>query len=314
MLRHIERLLAGNDHVIVPGLGVFAVQKSSAVIRGNFILPPRATLGFNPMVNHNDGLLALEISRSEGISYRDASSMIDRAVTLFLEEVTADDQEEFGNLGSFTLNYDGHLLFSPAGHLPFLPLNLGQRPVRLPAPVKVNNRMLEVRFPAYRIMRYAAAVVFVLALLYSSGVNHTAVRHDQANLNMFKSINWEQLYAPAPAVSYADSSLLSKSVIPYPQDDSTSVESGTREEEEADLLAVQPSPYSLVVGVFQTEATALRMAGTFISEFPETAVTTEGSYYKVTICNFEDIKAAISYMDLLRREDPRFTDVWVIKN
>lgn len=311
ILHHIERLLANNDHVIVPGLGVFAVQKSSAQIRGNYILPPRATLGFNPMVNHNDGLLALEISRAKRVSYREASQLIDRSVSLFLEEINSDDPEDFGNLGNFIVDVDGHLIFTPAAHLPFLPANLGQRPIRLPIPAKVNNRMLEVRFPAYRIMRYAAAVVFVVALLYSSGVNHTATIHDQANLNMFRSIRWEQLSPSQPSVSYADSSLYSQAVVPYPQDDTIATEI---QDEPEDLLERVISPYSIVIGVFQTEATALRMANTFSAEFPETDVTIEGTYYKVTLCNFDDIKAAINYMETLRREDPRFTDAWVIKN
>lgn len=307
---HIERLLASNDHVIVPGLGVFAIQKSSAVIRGNYILPPRATLGFNPMVNHNDGLLALEISRYQRISYREASRLIDQSVGLFLEEVNTEDAEDFGNLGNFLLDQDGHLIFTPAVHLPFLPVNLGQRPIRLPAPARVNNRMLEVRFPAYRVMRYAAAIVFIVSLLYSSGLNHTATLHDQATMNMFRSIKWEQLYPEKPAIVYTDSALLAQAIIPYPQD---SVSSDTLDTAN-DLLTLEPSPYSLVVGVFQTEATALRMANNFSSEFPETAVSTEGSYYKVTLCNFEDIKAAVSYMEQLRRDDSRFSDAWVIKN
>ncbi|MDX9747746.1 MAG: SPOR domain-containing protein [Paludibacter sp.] len=308
MMRHIERLLASNDHVIVPGLGVFAVQKSNAVIRGNYILPPRATLGFNPMVHHNDGMLALEISRSQQISYRDASRYIDNEVTLFLHQINDEEPEDFGNLGSFMLDEDGHLLFTPAGHLPFLPLNLGQRPIRLPEPVKVNPRMIEVRFPAYRFIRYAAAVVFIISLLYSSGVNNSATLHDQANLNMFRSFKWEQLYPAPPAImTNMDSTVVSNAVLPYPQED-------TLETEEPDLLAPVTPPYSIVVGAFQTEATALRMANTFSDEFPETDVSSEGTYYKVTLCHFDDIKAAIHYMETLRREDPRFSDAWVIKN
>ncbi len=310
IIYHIERMLASNDHVIVPGLGVFAVQKSSAVIRGNYILPPRATLGFNPMVHHNDGLLALELSRSNRITYREATRLIDQWVSIFLEELSFEDAEDFGNLGSFQLDHDGHLIFTPAVHLPFLPMNLGQRPVRLPTPNRINNRMLEVRFPAYRIMRYAAAVVFIVSLLYSSGLNHNATLHDQANMNMFRSIKWEQLYPSKPEIVYTDSTLLAQAIVPYPQD---SVPTDSVESAEV-LLEKVASPYSIVVGVFQTEATALRMANNFVSEFPETDVSTEGSYYKVTLCNFDDIKAAVSYMEQLRREDARFSDAWVIKN
>lgn len=306
LLPHIERLLACNDHVIVPGLGVFAVQKSSAVIRGSYILPPRASLGFNPMVHHNDGLLPLEISRALHLSYREASRMIDEEVRLFLEDINEEEAEDFGNLGSFILDHEGHLQFTPNNHLPFLPMNFGQRAVRLPAPVTINHRVIEMNFPAFRILRYAAAAVFIFALLYSSGVNNTATLHDQANLNMFQSFNWEELSDQ----SVEEPSLEVNAEKPVNQlDYPDSTESATSIE-----VVSENAPYSVVVGVFKTSVTAQRMADDIITEFPATAVSAEGDYYKVTLCHFTTISEAIHYMEVLRSKDPRFADAWVLKN
>ena len=57
--KHIEVLLLENDCVIVPGLGGFIAHKRQAaysIQKGEF-MPPLRTIGFNPQLIMNDGLL-----------------------------------------------------------------------------------------------------------------------------------------------------------------------------------------------------------------------------------------------------------------
>ena len=78
--QHIEKLLAQHDYVVVPELGGFVVQKQSAEILEDKILAPCATIGFNPLMLHGDGLLAIEISRSRKLSYRQAMEFVQKEV------------------------------------------------------------------------------------------------------------------------------------------------------------------------------------------------------------------------------------------
>lgn len=63
--QHIEKLLAYHDYVVVPGLGGFVVQHQSAKITAGHISAPTATVGFNSLMQHADGLLAIEVARAE---------------------------------------------------------------------------------------------------------------------------------------------------------------------------------------------------------------------------------------------------------
>ena len=58
--RHIEILLLENDCVVVPELGGFIAhyQPARYVEDEGIFLPPMRTIGFNPQLTMNDGLLA----------------------------------------------------------------------------------------------------------------------------------------------------------------------------------------------------------------------------------------------------------------
>ena len=73
--RHIEKLLLSHDCVIVPQLGGFVTQYVSARHVGceNLFLPPRRTVGFNPQLKLNDGLLVQSYMQAHETSYRIAT-------------------------------------------------------------------------------------------------------------------------------------------------------------------------------------------------------------------------------------------------
>ena len=59
LAQHIEVLLLENDCVIVPGFGGFVAHYAPAthVKEENLFLPPTRTIGFNPQLKLNDGVL-----------------------------------------------------------------------------------------------------------------------------------------------------------------------------------------------------------------------------------------------------------------
>ena len=67
--QHIEKLLAYHDYVVVPGLGGFVVQQQFACVYDDVLFPPSAVIAFNPLMNHSDGLLAIEVARAEGVTF-----------------------------------------------------------------------------------------------------------------------------------------------------------------------------------------------------------------------------------------------------
>ena len=65
LARHIEILLLENDCVIIPDFGGFIAhyQPARYIKEENLYLPPVRTIGFNPQLTINDGLLVNRICK-----------------------------------------------------------------------------------------------------------------------------------------------------------------------------------------------------------------------------------------------------------
>ncbi len=113
--KYIAELVGNHDCVIIPGLGAFVAQATSADIHPithKFTAPGR-TLGFNAQIKVNDGLLAAEISRNEGISFQDATVLIDTFVKNFNTSLSLYKHYNFSEIGRFFYNAEGKLEFEP---------------------------------------------------------------------------------------------------------------------------------------------------------------------------------------------------------
>ena len=78
LAQHIETLLLENDCVIVPGFGGFVAHYSPAtrIKEENIFLPPTRTIGFNPQLKLNDGVLVQSYMSAYDTSFADASRIV----------------------------------------------------------------------------------------------------------------------------------------------------------------------------------------------------------------------------------------------
>lgn len=114
LIRHIEYLLRSHDCVVVPGFGAFVTQHHKAYYDAekHCFFPPSVTVIFNPELNHNDGLLALSVSRKEKISFERATRLVSDEVSGMRSQLKADGELQAGHLGRFIIN-DGRIVFHP---------------------------------------------------------------------------------------------------------------------------------------------------------------------------------------------------------
>ena len=112
---HIEYLIRRNDCVIVPGWGAFVANYQPAHISADncSILPPSRSIGFNPALTHNDGLIASSIVRQAGVSYDNAVETISREVNTIRHQLEHDGEIAIGRLGIFRKNDEGTSTFEP---------------------------------------------------------------------------------------------------------------------------------------------------------------------------------------------------------
>ena len=117
--KHIECLLLRHNCVIVPGLGGFVTQYVPAryVPEEELFIPPFRSVGFNPRLTLNDGLLVQSYMQAYDTSYPETQRIVENAVA----EVRAELQES----GSFTFNGIGTLSLDAAGNYDFAPCEAG---------------------------------------------------------------------------------------------------------------------------------------------------------------------------------------------
>ncbi len=113
--RHIELLLAENDCVVIPGFGGFITHEMPAVWnrKENIFFPPTRTLGFNPQLKMNDGLLVQSYMKILGNSYAEASDALDKEVKKITETLRREGKIEFPHIGNLSYLADNRYDFSP---------------------------------------------------------------------------------------------------------------------------------------------------------------------------------------------------------
>ncbi|HRZ98516.1 MAG TPA: hypothetical protein P5084_13245 [Paludibacter sp.] len=293
--QHIEKMLSYHDYVVVPQLGGFVVQKQSAVIHADRITPPFSTIGFNPLMKHADGLLAIEIARTEGITYRKAVELIESEVDTIKSRLTHTGIFKIENLGTIFKNETGNIQFTPVEKINFLPANLGLSELHIsPRKAKTDDERRKVSFtlPKASTLRNAAAAVLFFALL---GISQ--------QVNDVKNTE----YADLSSIAFAN--LPEVTVTPNACPELSKTESPT----ETTVVINDADLYHVVVASLPTQKSADRLCNSLKDEKYDCAhVLSPIKTYRVVIQSFNEKEEAIKFMLKLRESDKRFASAWVL--
>lgn len=134
LAKHIEVLLLENDCVIVPGLGGFIAHRRQAAIStqtGEF-QPPLRTIGFNPQLVMNDGLLVQSYMQAYNTDFPDATRRIEKVVTEMKDQLYQQGQVTLDHVGTIYYNMNGGYAFEPASPSFFTPGLYGLESFTLP--------------------------------------------------------------------------------------------------------------------------------------------------------------------------------------
>lgn len=295
--QHIEKLLAYHDYVVVPGLGGFVVQHQSARITAGHISAPIATVGFNSLMQHSDGLLAIEVARAEGITYRKAVEIIESEVKEFKHQLLQSTHSQLGNLGFFSLNENGSLHFVPCEKVDFLPLNIGINELfvsELERKIEKETKKISFVLPTAKTFRYAAAAVLLSAMLMISPQMNDVRRAETADL---LSLSMLKPTIETPANS---------APVLCPELTETKLPDGIVQNNDSNL-------YHVVVASLPTQLSADKLCESLKKENFECAhVLKPAKSYRVSIRSFAEKAEAIAFMENLRASDERFETAWVL--
>jgi len=289
--QHIEKLLAQHDYVVVPNLGGFVVQIQSASLFSDHIVPPLSTIGFNPLMHHADGLLAIEIARSEKISYRMAMQYIDKEVENLKIILQSKGSSPFGDFGIFYQNEPGNLLFTPSVKVEFLPQNFELTNLYISQKDNQNTSekpKLTITLPSTRIFKYASAAMLVFGLFCLSPRLTDMRRMDNAN------IITSAFYNSTPKTDISNSA--SKTENPAEE-----------------VIPEEQNNFHVIVASLPNQSSADKFCKELVeTDFPGAQVLSPSKVYRVAIQSFSDRDKAIEFMENLRKTDKRFETAWVL--
>lgn len=295
--QHIEKLLAYHDYVVVPGLGGFVVQHQSAKITAGHISAPTATVGFNSLMQHADGLLAIEVARAERITYRKAVEIIESEVKEFKNQLLKSTPHQLGNLGFFSLNENGSLHFVPCTKVDFLPLNIGLNELfvsELERKAEKEAKKISFVLPTAKTFRYAAAAVLLTAMLMISPQMNDVRRAETADLLSLSVLK--------PTVK----TVVNDTLVLCPERSETMLSDGSVQNNNSNLFHV-------VVASLPTQLSAEKLCESLKKEKFECAhVLKPVKSYRVSIRSFAEKAEAIAFMENLRASDERFKTAWVL--
>ncbi len=127
LAKHIEVLLLENDCVIVPGLGGFIAHNRQAEFKesnGLFCAPTR-TIGFNPQLIMNDGLLVQTYMQAYSTDFPDATRKIENTVSMLKEQLYQTGEACLPNIGTLYYTMNGTYVFEPSSDTFFTPYLYG---------------------------------------------------------------------------------------------------------------------------------------------------------------------------------------------
>lgn len=292
--QHIEKLLAQHDYVVVPDLGGFVVQLQSAELLPDRIFPPLDTIGFNPLMHHADGLLAIEIARSEKISYRLAMEYIEKQVESIKIRLDSNKAVQIGKLGFLSLDNSGTIIFSPDVKADLLPQNFGLSDLYISTRDQILDkkpRKIIITLPTSRSYKYVAAAMLIFGLFFAMPHVSDIRQSDYANLTPTIYHNSAASNSGAPA---------------------TTINPKTEKAPE------KPTPdiikkYHVVVACLPSQKSADKFCSELIKkDFKEAHVLPPTKKYRVAILSFSDKKQAIEFMENLRKSKTGFDTAWVL--
>lgn len=305
--QHIEKLLAQHDYVVVPGLGGFVVQMQSAQLLPGRITPPTATIAFNPLMQHSDGLLAIELARTEQISYRKATECIEIEVESFKQKLQSNQIIILENLGSFNQDETGNLIFSPLPKADFLPHNFLLSDLMISTKElrdAGNKKKITITMPSAIIFRYAAAAMILFGLFAI-----TPKLSDSRQANNASIINIPVAVKPKvekPAT--IDTVKVIKDTIEITESKSTPTNI-------VNEIPTETPVFHVIVASSSTKEAAERYCKKLAADnFKGAQVLPPIKTYRVAIKSFSDKEEAIKYMENLRQTDSRFETAWVLCN
>ncbi|MEY4524905.1 MAG: hypothetical protein RIR57_275 [Bacteroidota bacterium] len=219
----LEHLLYEHECVIIPQLGGFVVNAKDFMFneQEGKIYPKKKYVAFNEKLKTDDRLLSTEWAKKRAISLKEASLEIAELSKRLKNELTSSGKVQIGVLGTFTLNQENRISFSPnpdfnadLAVFGLFPVGLGQIPARVEKkpvliPAITTEDLPEISSTGHQPVKLTKSVYVYALLAFLIGglgaffLTAPATNQSQSSLNPIKiekKVDVTPVKTVAPAV------------------------------------------------------------------------------------------------------------------
>lgn len=343
LAQHIEALLLENDCVIVPGFGGFVAHYAPAtrIKEENLFLPPTRTIGFNPQLKLNDGVLVQSYMSAYDTNFSDATRIVEKEVKEFIELLQEEGKAHLENIGEIHYNIYGDYEFVPYDYKITTPSLYGldsfeihelsvlhqAEKVLVPVSLTKEKKTYEISINrAYLRNAVAMIAVIVLFFAFSTPVENTNIqKNNYAQLlpgELFEQIESQSVaVTPVSVKTTSDQQVRKASTSSSTNKAKTSKPIAVKEvkvvkQETASVAPVAQSkvdhPFHIIVAGGISMKDAEIMANQLKEKgFTEAkAINTDGKV-RVSIRSFNDRKEATQQLLELRKNET-YQNAWLL--
>lgn len=150
----------------MPGIGAFLAHRVPAYYNAaeKVFMPPHRELGFNPQVTMDDALLLSEYMNDGLLSFEEAERCLKNDIDSLRSRLSDNGVVCFGELGTFEMDIEGKISFTPNENSIDDPQNYGFEPLLI-APLKELKKK-DIVIKRSSIGKYVSAIAAAIVIIF----------------------------------------------------------------------------------------------------------------------------------------------------
>lgn len=312
----IKDLLYSNDCVVLPGLGGFIAKYKGATLNTNLhtVYPPQKTIGFNPQIKENDGLLVSALCALNNCSYAEGKIELDAWVKEQSNTLLRGEKVSWKGIGILFQDRLGKIQFIPDSKGNFSLESFGLEKIilvpverKIEEPVTAEVSVLEKRVEQGSKWIWKAAAVLALPIL---GVGIFALSHkiestdwQYASFKLFGTKSRIAEYTPAVTRAIPTYTVTEDTdIVPAPAINETA-ETAPIRVEETEAVSTSKKKYEVIVGAFAVSDNAKRLVRDLKKKgFSAALSSRKGNLQLVSSGSEDNYEAALQQLDRAKTE------------
>ena len=188
----------------MPGVGAFLAHRVPACYNATekVFMPPHRALAFNPQVTVDDALLLSEYMGDGTMSYEEANECLHSDIDALRLKLADTGILYFGDLGTFKMDIDGKISFTPNENSIDDPYNYGFEPLAI-APLKELKKK-DIVIKRSNISKYISAVAAAIVAIFVLIPIGSSIYNDDAQLSVAGFAPVEKSVRPVAVTPVSD--------------------------------------------------------------------------------------------------------------